>query len=135
MPGKQRYTPAQIIAALQDTKGLIYLAARRLGCDMDTIANYCKRYPAVQTAKDAARGEMVDLAELKLWQALQNGEAWAISLCLKTVGKHRGYVERQELAGADGDPLTILIEARTRDANERLVRLRSAHPPSPPAEA
>ena len=48
---------------------------------------------------------MIDTAELKLWQSIQNGEAWGITLCLKTLGKDRGYVERQELSGQDGAPL------------------------------
>ena len=48
---------------------------------------------------------MVDTAELKLWQCIQNGEAWGITLCLKTIGKDRGYVERQEHTGQDGAPL------------------------------
>ena len=105
MPGKPRYTAAQMIDALTATKGMVYLAAKQLGCDSDTVLNYCKRYPAVEAVKQAQRGEMIDIAELKLWQSIQNGEAWGITLCLKTIGKHRGYVERQEVTGEDGAPL------------------------------
>jgi hypothetical protein len=50
---------------------------------------------------------MVDLAELKLWQSIQNGEAWGIAFCLKTLGKDRGYVERQEVSGQGGAPIWI----------------------------
>jgi hypothetical protein len=100
MAGKQRYTPQQVIAALHTTRGLVFLAAERLGCDPDTITNYCKRYPTVQAAKDAERGRLVDLAESKLLAALEAGEPWAITLTLKTLGKDRGYTERQELSGA-----------------------------------
>jgi len=105
MPNKQRFTPDQVIAALKKTKGMVYLAAKLLRCDVDTILNYCKRYPAVEHEKQAQRGQMVDLAEIRLLQSIDRGEAWGISLCLKTIGKDRGYVERQEHTGGDGAPL------------------------------
>lgn len=110
MPGKPRYTAAEVIAALKETKGMMFLAAKRLGCDHDTVLNYCKRHPSVQAAKDAERGEMVDAAELKLWQSIQNGEAWGITLTLKTLGKDRGYVERTEQTGKDGAPLNEVVK-------------------------
>jgi hypothetical protein len=109
MANKQRFTPAQIIAALKKTKGLVYLAAKRLECDPDTIMNYCKRYPAVERAKQALRGEMVDLAEMRLLQSIQNGQAWGIAFALKTLGKDRGYVERQELTGQDGQGMVLRV--------------------------
>ena len=102
MACKHRYTAKQVADALTETKGMMFIAAQRLGCTQETMRNYCKRYPSVQAAKDAQRGLMVDTAELKLWQSIQNGEAWGITLCLKTMGKDRGYVERQELTGEDG---------------------------------
>ena len=106
MPGsKPRYTAAQVASALTTTKGLVYLAAKRLKCDPETVYNYCKRHPSVQAVRDAQRGELIDLAEQKLRESIQNGEAWGITLCLKTIGKDRGYVERQEHTGQDGAPL------------------------------
>jgi hypothetical protein len=109
MPGKPRFTPAQIIAALKKSKGMVFLAAKRLECDPDTIQNYCKRYPAVERVKQAQRGEMVDLAESGLLTAIKNGEAWAIAFALKTLGKERGYVERQELTGQDGAGMVLRV--------------------------
>jgi hypothetical protein len=124
MAMKQRYTAKQVAAALVETKGMLFVAAQRLGCDPQTIRNYCKRYPTVQAARDAQRGIMVDTAELKLWQSIQNGEAWGIAFCLKTLGKDRGYVEQQKIAFTDPsgeqawEPtigLAVLLEAaRTR---------------------
>jgi hypothetical protein len=94
---KNRYTQDQVIAALKATKGMTYLAAKQLQCDPDTIMNYCKKCPAVEAAKHDARGEMLDVAELKLWAAVQRDEAWAITFCLRTVGRSRGYGEALHL--------------------------------------
>lgn len=112
----EKFTAKQIVAALNNSKGMVYVAARQLGCTANTIYNYAKRYPAVQTAIDAQRGTMIDTAEIALWKAIQNGEGWAISLALKTIGKHRGYVERVENVNINVPPellqkLTAAIEA------------------------
>lgn len=109
MAGKQRFTAAQVAAALTTCKGLVYLTAKRLKCSPDTVTNYCNRYPSVQAIRDAQRGQMVDLAEQKLWESIQQGEAWGITLCLKTLGKDRGYVERQELSGQDGQGIVLRV--------------------------
>jgi hypothetical protein len=105
----QRYTAKQVEEALIETKGMIFLAAHRLGCNPDTIRNYCKRYPSVEAAKEAQRGRMVDLAENKLLESIEKGEAWGITLCLKTIGKDRGYVERQEHTGQDGAGMVLRV--------------------------
>ena len=98
MAGKPRYTKLQVIAALQATRGMVYLAARQLQCDPETIMNYCKRYPEVEQAKHDCRGEMLDVCELKLWKAVQRDEAWAITFALRTVGRTRGYAEKIDVS-------------------------------------
>ena len=95
--GKQRYTAAEVSAALQASKGMVTIAARHLQCDVDTVLNYCKRYPTVEAAKRHARDEVLDEAELRLYAAIRRDEAWAIAFYLKTVGRTRGYGERLDL--------------------------------------
>jgi hypothetical protein len=51
-----RYTATEVIRALEQTKGMVYLAAKQLGCAPETVQNYCHRYASVQAAKDAQRG-------------------------------------------------------------------------------
>ena len=110
MADKPHYTAEQMIEALNTTHGMVFLAAKRLGCSYQTVMNYCERHPTVQAAKDAQRGEMLDTAELKLWESIQKGEAWGISMALKTIGKDRGYVERTEQTGKDGAPLNEVVK-------------------------
>jgi hypothetical protein len=133
MPGKQRFTAAQMIAALKATHGMVYLAAKRLKCDPDTVLNYCKRYPSVEAVKQAQRGELVDLAEEKLRASIQNGEAWGIAFCLKTLGKERGYVERQEVSGTDGAPLpppmVIYLPSKAPSAEQWAEDVKQLLPP------
>lgn len=104
---KQKYTQQQIIEALRETKGMVYLAAKRLGCEAQTIYNYRDRYPAVRAEMEQQDGEVDDAAEMKLYQAIIAGEPWAVQFRLRTKGKGRGYVERvqQEVSGPDGGPI------------------------------
>ena len=107
----QRYTAAQVIHALDINKGMVYLAAKSLGCSHVTVYNYAKRYPTVQRAIDANRGYVIDVAELKLYDAILAGEHWAVAFTLKTIGKHRGYVERQEFQKVNEGELDDAIKA------------------------
>ena len=110
---KQRYTPQQIADALHETRGMVFLAAKKLGCSDETIYNYAKRYKAVGDALRQQRGQFVDMAELKLWNAVNEGEAWAVQFALRTLGKGRGYVERQEVTGKDGEAFSITVRRVT----------------------
>ena len=109
MTTRQRYTQAQVIDALRETKGMVYLAAKRLGCEAQTIYNYRDRYPAVRAEMEQQDGEVDDAAEMKLYQAIIAGEPWAVQFRLRTKGKGRGYVERSEVTGPDNGPVTIKV--------------------------
>jgi hypothetical protein len=96
MAGQPKFTKQQVIEALQASRGLASVAARRLGCTHQTVVNYMRRYPDVAEVAQRQRDQMTDVAELKFWQALQNGEVWAITLQLKTQGRDRGYIEQHD---------------------------------------
>lgn len=107
--GSNEYSTESIIKALKETKGLVTLAADKLKCQPQTIYNRAKTVKAVQQTIDDERDKLVDTAELALNKAVLGGEAWAVQLVLKTLGKNRGYVERQEVTGADGTELAIRV--------------------------
>jgi hypothetical protein len=128
---KQRYKPAQVIAALAHTRGMVYLAAERLGCDPDTVYNYAKRYASVRDAIAKYRGKTTDIAELKLYEAISDGSLPAIMFYLRTQGRERGYVEKfdvsilvQQAAAKvaqelDMTPQDLLAEAQSYILEER----------------
>lgn len=90
----ERYTAQQMIDALHETKGMVSLAAKRLGCDPHTVYRYIREYPTVAHAQKLEREAMTDVAELALYKAIKDGEGWAVCFYLKCQGKERGYVER-----------------------------------------
>ena len=105
----RKYTPEQMIDALEESKGLIAPAARALGCSRDTIRSYLEEYSDVAQAKLDQHEAVKDMAENALYAAILRGEAWAICFYLKCMAKDRGYVERAELTSTSGAPVKIKL--------------------------
>src|SRR3989304_4110346 len=100
--GNGRFTAERVTQATRETRGLVSLAARRLGCAPKTVYVYIHRYPSVRQALQEEREAMTGLAELALYNKSQQGEGWAVCFYLKTQGRDRGYIERHEVTGKHG---------------------------------
>ncbi len=94
---KKTYTVDMICEALRESSGLVTLAARRLGCSHTTIQRALKDSKKVRDARHEAREAFLDSAEESLMKKVEDGDLTAIIFTLKTLGKGRGYVERQEI--------------------------------------
>ena len=93
----RHHTLAEIKEALVTYHGGVYLVAESLGIWPQAIYARIKKSPEFQQLLDLYDGRRTDVAELKLEQAIGNGEPWAVQFQLKTKGRSRGYVERQEV--------------------------------------
>jgi hypothetical protein len=100
-------TAKEYAKAITEARGFISVAAKRLGCSRSTMYRAIEKYPTVAEAVEDARESMTDLAEGKLVEQINGGNTTAIIFYLKTQGKKRGYVERQELVVPDGINLNI----------------------------
>lgn len=98
-----------MIAALKETKGMVYLAADRIGCHPETVLNYAERYKSVRDEINSQREKILDIGELKLVQKVMDGDDGMIKFLLSTRGKHRGYTTGQEISGPNGGPLQVAI--------------------------
>lgn len=97
----------QLAEALRENRGMVATAARQLGMNHSALCARIKDSPTLQAVVAEAREHMTDRAELKLYEKVEDGESWAVTFYLRTQGKSRGYVERQEVTGANGDPLAV----------------------------
>ena len=106
-----KYTTEVMIEAIQISEGNLSEAARRLECSRTTVHNYVNKYVTVRRADDEANESFLDEAESQLRRAVKKGQLPAIMFALKTKGKSRGYVERQEVQHEGGDkpiPITLI---------------------------
>ena len=104
---KRENTAERIIKALGETQGLLTMAARKAGVSYTTVKRYAAEFPSVKQAVQDAKESMLDFAEGKLYQKIKAGDNTAILFYLKTQGKGRGYIERQELTGEGGKPIEV----------------------------
>jgi hypothetical protein len=124
-----KYTDAQIKSALLKCKGLVYLAAKMIGCDQDTVHRRAKKNPKLRKIIEQERGEFIDTAELALLSAVTRGESWAVCFTLKTQGRIRGYVERSEIIQKTNEeiPLEEMSDVELarviKDATARLEKI------------
>ena len=110
MPPQKSYTPEQMADAIRESNGILAVAARRVGCSRTTIHTYVNKYASVRKAYEDANETTLDFVEGKLMELVRAGNVAATIFFLKTKGKSRGYVERQEVTGADSAPVKIVVE-------------------------
>lgn len=111
-----KLTAEPTIAAIRDLHGNLSAVAKQLGVCRQTLYVFIDRHPSVQAVVAESRETMLDNAESALYRAVLGGEAWAVCFFLKCQGKSRGYVERQEVTGADGGALALRITEEIVDA-------------------
>lgn len=104
------FQKSDIKKAIQGSGGYISEIARRLKCDWHTADKYIKEFELTEDLMIEDE-RATDRAEIKLMEAIEDGEIAAIIFRLKTKGKKRGYVERQEVTGAGGEKVIIQVHS------------------------
>jgi hypothetical protein len=97
MASEQKYTKEQVIDAIKRSRGFISQAAKILKCTNATVYHYKERYSEVEEAIKNERESLLDFAESKLLENINNNDNAAIIFFLKTQGKHRGYSEKEQI--------------------------------------
>lgn len=122
---KREQTALRIIKALTECKGMLTIAAPKAGVSYRTIERYVKDFPSVAAAMQEAKETMLDFAEAKLFTKINSGNMTAIIFYLKTQGKARGYVERQELTGEGGQAIRTeitVVSEKAKDLTQRAMK-------------
>lgn len=83
----------------------IHLTCKAVGIERVTFYKWMKEDDAFRDKITALEEGDIDSAETALKRQILDGNITAIIFYLKTKGKNRGYVERQELTGANGQKL------------------------------
>lgn len=104
---KREETAARIIKALKETNGLLTMAAAKSGIGYTTVKRYVAELPSVKEAAQDAKEAMLDFAENKLYRNIKGGDNTAIIFFLKTQGKARGYIERQDIGNPEGEVFKV----------------------------
>ncbi len=107
---KQHLKKEQFIEALEKSMGIMSQAAKKIGVERTTPYRWMREDEEFKDRVDEVQNVVLDFAETKLFELVQEGHPSATIFLLKTRGKERGYVERQEITGSDGKGLDVRIE-------------------------
>lgn len=105
----KNYDITTIKKAIEDSGGIMQKIAERLGCEWHTAQAYVNKYEETKLSYQNETESVLDLAESKLIENIQENDNTAIIFYLKTKGKNRGYIERleTELKGEVSHSITI----------------------------
>lgn len=110
--GKTALTVEQVAAALRAKAGNITETARALGMNRSTLSVRVHKSALLRAVMQEEREVLVDIAELALRREVVAGNMTAIIWTLKAspAAKARGWSERQEITGADGEAVLIRLD-------------------------
>lgn len=97
--------------------GNVSISCEASGISRQTYYNWIKQDSDFANECKDIEERNLDLAEMKLLNAIREGKTAELLFYLKTKGKKRGYVERQEITGAEGQQL---FEVRIIDTAEQI---------------
>lgn len=86
-----------VIETLKESFGNISKACKAVGISRGTFYNWQEADEEFKEATENISEYVVDEVENALFDQIKNGATAATIFYLKTKGKHRGYVEKQEV--------------------------------------
>ena len=125
-PGSKKRPSDEVLRKTIESKaGIVSAVAEALQVDVRTVQRWKQGSQRVARMFEDVLVARLDLAESTIIKAIRRDNITAAIFYLKCHGKSRGWVERQEVTGADGGPLTH--DAYARQEVER-VKLLMADP-------
>jgi hypothetical protein len=100
----------EVLKALEKSLGIVTVACRNSSVSRTQFYVWLKEDEDFARAVKDMDNLALDFAESKLHEQISNNIPTSTIFYLKTKGKKRGYVERQEITGADGLPNNFKIE-------------------------
>jgi len=87
----------QMLEALEKSLGIVTTATKAAGISRETHYRWMKEDPEYKEKVDSIGDIALDFAESQLHKQIREGNSTATIFFLKTKGKNRGYIERQEV--------------------------------------
>lgn len=98
-----------MLQALERSLGIVTTACNAVGINRSTHYDWMRKDPEYKQAVKSIEDRTLDFAESHLHKLIKEGNPAATIFFLKTKGKGRGYVERQEIEVAEKKPLSWFV--------------------------
>lgn len=104
-----RYKTSVFEQAIPGSGGIISTIAKRVGCDWSTARKRIRESPKLTELYNNERETILDMAESTIFTSIRNGDTQDAKWLLSRLGKDRGYSERQEITGRDGEAVAFTV--------------------------
>ena len=94
---KSAHLKKELVEALIKHLGIVSSACEALGISRTTYYKYYNEDSEFRNEVDTIGEHTLDFVESKLFDLINNGNVAATIFYMKTKGKRRGYIERQEV--------------------------------------
>ena len=101
---------AAMLEALEKSLGIVSTACKMVDISRQTHYAWLKADEEYKKAVNSIQDGVLDFAESHLYKLVKEGNPAATIFFLKTKGKKRGYIERQEIEVQEKKPLSWLDE-------------------------
>ena len=117
---KTEHHKKALLEALEKSLGVVTTACKRAEVGRTTYYDWYNNDEEFKKQVDDIANIALDFAESQLHKQIADNSTSATIFYLKTKGKKRGYIERQEITGADGAPTNFQIEIidKTEDTDK-----------------
>jgi len=95
--------------ALEKSLGIVTAACKTVGIARQTHYEWYKEDENYRSQVESIADMTLDFAESQLHKQIKDGNSTATIFFLKTKGKHRGYVERQEIQTTSDNLFNVRI--------------------------
>jgi hypothetical protein len=106
-----------MIEALEKTLGVVTTAAKMVGIERTTHYKWMENDADYKANVDDVQNVVLDFAESALHKMVENHNPAATLFLLKTKGKKRGYIERQEIEHTSNVETDVTFEIHKRKEN------------------
>ena len=99
-----------MLEALDASLGIVSTAAKKANVGRTTHYRWMEEDQEYKKAVNQIQDSVLDFAESHLYKLVKEGNPAATIFYLKTKGKKRGYIERQEIEVTERKPLSWFEE-------------------------
>jgi|TARA_R110000796_G_scaffold2888_6_gene11184 hypothetical protein len=118
MNEQTEHNKREVMKALEKSLGIVTTACKNADISRTQFYQWLKDDSEFKRKVDDISNIALDFAESQLHKQIGDQNTSATIFYLKTKGKKRGYVERQEITGIDGDNVFSIKVVDERDTDK-----------------
>ena len=118
---------AEVLVALEKSAGIVATACKAVNISRFTFYDWMKKDAEFAEKVEDIMEAQKDFVEAQILKKIKEGDSTMTIFYAKTKMKDRGYVERQEITGANGQPLAtqheVDLSKLTKEQREALLSI------------